>query len=88
MIAETNFNPRTREGCDKSTDEKLKWLFDISIHAPVKGATTASDNRSGFFGYFNPRTREGCDHVQLSSRLGTDDNFNPRTREGCDPNMM
>ena len=34
-----DFNPRTREGCD----EKATWdddlLGEISIHAPVKGAT-------------------------------------------------
>ena len=32
------FNPRTREGCD--FDDRIKWILDnISIHAPVKGAT-------------------------------------------------
>ena len=36
------FNPRTREGCDTS---HLLFLVrsEISIHAPVKGATCASD---------------------------------------------
>ena len=55
------FNPRTREGCDLAT----AWICSmvgISIHAPVKGATSLY--RVGFdmlFLYFNPRTREGCD---------------------------
>ena len=34
----SNFNPRTREGCDP-TDAKPRVHMDISIHAPVKGAT-------------------------------------------------
>ena len=32
------FNPRTREGCDRS-DNSLAFLVFISIHAPAKGAT-------------------------------------------------
>ena len=56
-----NFNPRTREGCDKLLDGDMEKNLGISIHAPAKGATNL-----GFlliFGNvnFNPRTREGCD---------------------------
>ena len=36
-------------------------MKNISIHAPVKGATDARQHRSGFTHDFNPRTREGCD---------------------------
>ena len=35
--------------------------FDISIHAPVKGATCHLSYLSIHLKYFNPRTREGCD---------------------------
>ena len=34
----------------------------ISIHAPVKGATSAVLPYPLRDGYFNPRTREGCDY--------------------------
>ena len=34
---------------------------NISIHAPVKGATTSKIQSSGTTTHFNPRTREGCD---------------------------
>ena len=34
-----DFNPRTREGCDDSRFNRGKVSDDISIHAPVKGAT-------------------------------------------------
>ena len=77
------FNPRTREGCDKIDGQSITIWFDISIHAPVKGATC--DNH-GFFTAitnFNPRTREGCDIRNHLLKKGIK-NFNPRTREGCD----
>ena len=35
------FNPRTREGCDVIFIMDLKDIQNISIHAPVKGATPA-----------------------------------------------
>ena len=56
----------------------------ISIHAPVKGATSHWTHRAGSYGNFNPRTREGCDGREnrpQEKRLG---HFNPRTRKGCD----
>ena len=34
-----DFNPRTREGCDDPRDQGPTVKGDISIHAPVKGAT-------------------------------------------------
>ena len=33
------FNPRTREGCDDQGHGYRELDYDISIHAPVKGAT-------------------------------------------------
>ena len=35
---EVNFNPRSREGSDPTT-QRLAEQMAISIHAPVKGAT-------------------------------------------------
>ena len=35
----------------------------ISIHAPVKGATTSGPSNTKSSNDFNPRTREGCDGV-------------------------
>ena len=55
----------------------------ISIHAPVKGATSKKARIQMVMGYFNPRTREGCDSVSGYSPSWPQD-FNPRTREGCD----
>ena len=35
-----NFNPRTREGCDQVVMFGIRDSRQISIHAPVKGATS------------------------------------------------
>ena len=58
-----DFNPRTREGCDGEDVMELPLFREISIHAPVKGATTILLNILAAYKYFNPRTREGCDQV-------------------------
>ena len=39
-----NFNPRTREGCDLRKELDGYALSNISIHAPVKGATSSLDS--------------------------------------------
>ena len=36
----------------------------ISIHAPVKGATSFADRYDGYVQNFNPRSREGSDPVR------------------------
>ena len=36
-----DFNPRTREGCDRNRMKRTRDKAVISIHAPVKGATTS-----------------------------------------------
>jgi len=59
MSVAGNFNPRTREGCDATNDLAEQILY-ISIHAPVKGATTVYAPSAAILD-FNPRTREGCD---------------------------
>ena len=57
---------------------------DISIHAPVKGATYWVQRIRRKTQDFNPRTREGCDVTQLFKVTSGLNHFNPRTREGCD----
>ena len=56
-----NFNPRAHEGRDKERGEYSNKSIDISIHAPMRGATKSSS-----FTYipsinFNPRAHEGRD---------------------------
>ena len=65
------FNPRTREGCDAGIGPLYGYPENISIHAPVKGAT-----KTRFFIRvtnmdFNPRTREGCDRQWGSLTIGS-----------------
>ena len=60
-------------------------VYIISIHAPVRGATSSRDHYQSFLQYFNPRSREGSDMLLPrpgSARLY----FNPRSREGSDNN--
>ena len=57
--------------------------YQISIHAPARGATAV-----GFSVYyqrddFNPRSREGSDHAYKTG-LNYVTDFNPRSREGSD----
>ena len=59
------FNPRTRKGCD-SIPHLTIAVGSVSIHAPVKDATSFSKiilSRS----CFNPRTRKGCDYMFMES---------------------
>ena len=59
----------------------------ISIHAPMKGATSDPQKvRSARF-YFNPRTHEGCDDTQRQPPRKSP-YFNPRTHEGCDAQIV
>ena len=60
------FNPRTREGCDGEGFKDSKPLQEISIHAPVKGATLQPAKAIYAWHNFNPRTREGCDLMLFS----------------------
>ena len=56
-----HFNPRTRVGCDGSSDDDIYHLIKISIRAPVWGAISANVCTISNTSYFNPRTRVGCD---------------------------
>ena len=65
----TDFNPRTREGCDEMRIDDITWTLAISIHAPVKGATFYLLMRAENITNFNPRTREGCDYPQFTGTM-------------------
>ena len=79
----TYFNPRPREGSDVGNMEIMTFGLKISIHAPVKGATTAKVKAPKGFSYFNPRPREGSDSYPTID-ICFFVYFNPRPREGSD----
>ena len=81
-----SFNPRTRKGCDIRYNFHF-WFFSVSIHAPVKDATSLVWCTNLSSSGFNPRTRKGCDLVAAVSLLAIY-GFNPRTRKGCDSMFM
>ena len=56
------FNSRTREGCD-ATGDACRRRYDVSIHAPGRGATVSSSGCRYQRRGFNSRTREGCDSI-------------------------
>ena len=61
-IMRHRFNPRTRVGCDDKVVTCKRSIGNVSIHAPVWGATAA--NTTAYLSRcFNPRTRVGCDNV-------------------------
>ena len=59
------------------------YVPEISIHAPVKGATARRSARVIMPYNFNPRSREGSD-VIYDAIIVHHLNFNPRSREGSD----
>ena len=58
--AVAHFNPRSREGSDIEAAEPARST-NISIHAPVKGATQNCLTWQQSAEHFNPRSREGSD---------------------------
>ena len=78
------FTPRTRKGCDVNDFYHLLFMFLISIHAPVKGATqppAVIPPCTLFISIHAPV--KGATTVRSKGILPSTD-FNPRTREGCD----
>ena len=55
------FNPRSREGSDGLAIQPFRKA-QVSIHAPVKGATIAGPSSPPYLRSFNPRSREGSDY--------------------------
>ena len=78
----TDFNPRTREGCDDPTNRTV-WGDVISTHAPVKGATGITRQGSFLLRISTHAPVKGATSAIYSDWEETLD-FNPRTREGCD----
>ena len=67
-LTKCDFNPRSREGSDLVLKDMVNLTDDISIHAPVKGATTARGTGIKTQHDFNPRSREGSDFLPKGSR--------------------
>ena len=57
-------------------------FIEVSIHAPVKGATYFRGFATKSLG-FNSRTRKGCDQFGVRVKINRKC-FNSRTRKGCD----
>ena len=83
----SDFNPRTREGCDSGTDPVYWGTTLISIHAPVKGATCYGSgvkwSVQNISIHAPVKGATLCKNLVVRARRY----FNPRTREGCDPRM-
>ena len=60
IMAELNFNPRSREGSDCIPGNNQDRI-SISIHAPARGATSSITSGINEVNDFNPRSREGSD---------------------------
>ena len=75
------FNPRTRVGCDRIFTDMMGYK-QISIHAPVWGATEATLEAldDELFQSTHPCGVRQTTIVTDGSMI----NFNPRTRVGCD----
>ena len=77
-----NFNPRSREGSDIVSMTSRVYAF-ISIHAPVKGATSDPRRYQGTSPISIHAPVKGATVYSLTSgHLMAD--FNPRSREGSD----
>ena len=63
------FNPRPREGGDM-VPVPFFVSIQVSIHAPVKGATRTAGPAKSCYNSFNPRPREGGDRSSSLSTQG------------------
>ena len=81
-ITTENFNPRSHEGSDKLYHNSHNKAV-ISIHAPMRGATSMSLTQICIRSYFNPRSHEGSDRYPVCPG-NMDGDFNPRSHEGSD----
>ena len=84
-VAGLYFNPRTREGCDNTTKPASAMGVQISIHAPVKGATRwMPDNTYNTVVISIHAPVKGATPPAAYRHNMPSQDFNPRTREGCD----
>ena len=63
------FNPRTPAGCDLPEGYTPQRLYDVSTHAPLRGATCEGVLFCWNHGSFNPRTPAGCDGISMALTL-------------------
>ena len=78
-----HFNPRSREGSDKSSQSLSNAVNQISIHAPAKGATCSSDNLFPSQSISIHAPAKGAT-IRILWNLFQGRYFNPRSREGSD----
>ncbi len=64
-----NFNPRSHERSDVHAEWSTTFHSAISIHAPTRGATYASNGYQRVCGNFNPRSHERSDPLALGMYL-------------------
>ena len=64
-----SFNPRTPAGCDLPEGYTPQRLYDVSTHAPLRGATCEGVLFCWNHGSFNPRTPAGCDGISMALTL-------------------
>ena len=60
-----HFNPRSREGSDRTYAKAGISTYNISIHAPARGATKPVIDVEDVRIDFNPRSREGSDNYLM-----------------------
>ena len=83
VLSRLGFNPRTPAGCDLAGTEWDGNLSDVSIHAPLRGATLISNGSSLIINAF--QSTHPCGVRRGSPALCcTYPGFNPRTPAGCD----
>ena len=82
-IAGTGFNPRAPAGRDPEARLHLFGAVDVSIHAPLRGATRRPNPQLGIDPGFNPRAPAGRDYP-LPPYRACPTCFNPRAPAGRD----
>ncbi len=79
-----DFNPRSREGSDIMVKPAGGIPFDISIHAPAKGATQGHSPLCAHHKEFQSTLPRRERHIWRYVIYSHGCNFNPRSREGSD----
>ncbi len=77
------FNPRARAGRDDFDTQVFEAQLGVSIHAPVRGATSQRLQLNRCYRSFNPRARAGRD-TRCPASGSAFRGFNPRARAGRD----
>ena len=78
-----DFNPCTHEGCDAEDTRIRDVVTDISIHAPMKGATCRKRANKNWIRIAIHAPMKGAT-TKSRRQILYQSYFNPRTHEGCD----